>query len=1016
MRGRSAIFSLLLAALLPAGAAIAWAAGRIEYFAPLWLSALAALPVFAWLAFRSKSGLPPGARAASLGLRMIVWTLVALCLADAQWVRENDALSVLFLMDHSASVPGGVAAAELEYVNAAAATKARGDTAGILVFGENPSVELMPAAALKIDRLHSFVGRAHTDIQAALELAVAAFPPDMARKIVLITDGNENQGSLMEGVRFAAAHGAITDILPVTYDYGREVMVDKLQLPDRIRENETFDLRVHVTALEAGPAELTIFRNGAGVAREKVELRPGRNTYTVSMKIGEPGFYDFTARISAAADTLAENNEAGGYVYIRGASRVLIVAPSQLEVQHLAEACRKENIEVDVIAPDAFPDSLGGLQNYDCVVLANVGADELGPARMEMLRANVRDLGAGLIMLGGENSFGAGGYENTPVEEALPVTMDIQQKKINPKGALVMILHTCEFPDGNYWAKQISKSAIETINSQDEVGVLIYGAREEWLFPLQPAGNKPALYRKIDGAEPGDMPSFAPTFRMAFDALSKSDAMVRHVIVISDGDPSAPPPQLVKDMAAAGITISTVAINPHSPRDVEIMQYLAHQTGGRYYYAQDPAVLPRIFVKEAKVVKRSLIFNRKFQPLLVLGTELTKGVSPDEVPPLLAYVASTPKPRAQVLMTSDNENKDPILAAWRYGLGKSVAFASDASSNWGKHWIAWGKYGKLWSQVVRWASRTREEGNVTIRTEMDGSRGRLIIDAVDQSGQFVNFLKLNGRMVSPDNRGSELGIRQTAPGRYEAEFDARQTGMNILMVGYQNPRSGAQGFAMTGVSIPYSPEYKTLESNVGLLRKAAAAGGGRVLTGRASEDRVFAAAVKASRSFRPAWEIILLAALGLFLIDVTIRRVIVTREDAAEAWARVRDRLRAKPRAPAHDKMMSALLLRKQKTFERTPYAAVAPAKSGAPAPAGNFKAGLDKAAEDGSAPASVDVEKAGSMADATDSRPAPAPKAGDASSSTAAPQPESGDAYTSRLLAAKKRAQQRPGKAGSER
>ena len=1010
------MLSLAAAALPPAAAAIAWASGRIDFFAPLWLLGLAALPGFAWLAFKSRSGLPPGVRVASLGLRMIVWTLVVMSLADAQWVRRNDALSVLFLLDHSASVPESVAARELEYVNAAAATKAREDTAGILVFGGNPSVELMPAAALKIDRLHSFVNRGSTDIQAALELAVAAFPPDMARKIVLITDGNENQGSLMDGVRFAAARGVVTDILPVAYDYTREVMVDKLQLPDRVRENETFDLRVHVSALEAAPADLTIFRNSVGVAREKVELKPGRNTFAVSMKIEEPGFYDFTARINADADTLIENNEAGGYVYIRGASRVLFVAPSQLEVRYLAEACRKENIEADVIAPDAFPDSLGGLQNYDCVVLANVGADELGPARMEMLRANVRDLGAGLIMLGGENSFGAGGYENTPIEDALPVTMDIQQKKINPKGALVMILHTCEFPDGNYWAKEISKRAIEAINSQDEAGVLLYTSREEWLFPLQPAANKPALYRKIDGAEPGDMPSFAPTFRMAFDALSKSDTMVRHVIVISDGDPSAPSPQLVKDMAAAGITISTVAINPHSPRDVEIMQYLAQQTGGRYYYARDPTVLPRIFVKEAKVVKRSLIFNQKFQPLLVLSTELTKGVSPDEIPPLLAYVASTPKPRAQVLMTSDNDNKDPILAAWRYGLGKSLAFASDASSNWGKHWVTWEKYGKLWSQLVRWASRTREEGNVAIRTEMDGSRGRLVIDAVDRSGQFVNFLKLYGRMVSPDNRGSELSIRQTAPGRYEAVFDARQTGMNILMVGYQNPRSGAQGFAMTGVSIPYSPEYKTLESNTRLLRKAAAAGGGRLLTGRASEDRVFAAPVKPSRSLRPAWEILMLAALGLFLVDVAVRRVVVTREDASEAWARIRAGLRARPRAFERDAMMSVLLRRKQKTFERASSAAAAKTKvekvSDSPQ-AGGFKAGLDKAAEDRSAPTSVDVEKGGFRADVKGSQPAPAQETGGASAPPAAPSDAAGDSYTGRLLAAKKRAQHRPNDAG---
>ena len=130
--------------------------------------------------------------------------------------------------------------------------------------------------------------------------------------------------------------------------------------------------------------------------------------------------------------------------------------------------------------------------------------------------------GAGLIMLGGENSFGAGGYEKTPIEETLPVTMDIRQKKINPKGALVLVLHTCEFPNGNYWAKEISKKAIETVNRQDDVGVLIYGGGgEQWLFKLRPAEGKSFMYAKIDEASPGDMPSFAPAFEKARTKLEE---------------------------------------------------------------------------------------------------------------------------------------------------------------------------------------------------------------------------------------------------------------------------------------------------------------------------------------------------------------------------------------------------------------------------------------------------------------------------------------------------------------
>ncbi len=974
--------------------------GWIEFFSPGWLALLMILPYFTWVAIRSIAGLPARVGSAALTVRSILFMLLVFCLADIQYVLKDEGLCVLFLMDHSASIPDPVRDKQLQYVNEAAATKGRKDTVGIVVFGENSSVEVMPVKSLKVDHIYSAIDRNHTDLQGAIETATTAFPANARKKIVLLTDGNENQGNLLDGIRFAAGNHVVTDVLPVTYNYDREVLVEKVYLPDKVHENETFDLRTQVISLQDCPAELTVFRNGICVAKESVDLKQGRNTYSVALKIQEAGFYAFTAKISAKQDTISANNEAAGYVYIQGESRVMLVAPTEIEVRHLAQACREDNLEATVVTPDHFPDSLGMLQNYDCILIANVPADELGGNKMGMIHADVRDLGVGLVMLGGESSFGAGGYEGTPLEEALPVTMDIKQKKINPKGALVLILHTCEFPDGNYWAKQISKKAIETVNPQDEVGVLLYGNREEWLFDLRSAENKKALYAKIDQASPGDMPSFAPAMQLAHDAFEKTDAMVKHMIIISDGDPSPPDPKLIKDMAAAGITISTVAISPHSPRDVDVMKYMAYETGGRYYFAENPEVLPRIFVKEAKVVKRSLIFNKKFQPLLMVSTEITKGIAQDEIPPLMAYVATTPKPMALVPMVSDNENHDPILAYWRCGLGKSVAFTSDASVNWGKEWVKWEKYKKFWTQTIRWASRKRDKSDLKIHSEIDGGRGRLIIDAVDSNGRFLNFLKLNGRIVNPDNGGAPLEVRQTAPGRYEAEFDAKKTGVSIISIGYQNPQTGGQGFDVLGVSVPYSAEHSVLAANIPLLRQAVAAGGGRLLSGSSAKDQVFTSNQPPSRSFQPIWEFLLIAALVIFFIDVILRRVIVTRADveaALVACGRVFGFKRVQ--RGEQDKTLAALLARKQKTYER-----VGP-PAGEP---GGFKERLDqKAATAKSASAPVVDPVAENPPDARTERSAKA-----TSDAAGRVQGDAGagaeNSYTSRLLAAKKRAQQK--------
>lgn len=988
MKRMHLMIAAVLYAAMVAAAGLLWFSGVIDIHSPWWLLLLAALPAFLWISHRGIAGLPSVMNAASATVRGAAFLLAVLCLADAQYVLLNDGVSVFYLLDHSASVPEEIRTKALKYVNETAAKKGTKDEAGIIIFGETPSVEVAPKEVLHIDSIHSFVGKQYTDIQSALELASAAFGAGTRRKIVLVTDGNENKGVAVRGAEFAAANRAVIDVLPVSYDYPREVMVERLVLPDKVREKETFELRVHILSLRDTPGELVLYRNGASVAREALSLKKGRNTYTAPMQIDEAGFFTFTARVSAEADTIRENNEASGYVYIQGASRVLMAAPSELEVRYLAEACRKEGIETDIISIGDLPDSLVSLQNHDCIVLANVPAESLTENQMLMLQANVKDLGVGLVMIGGQNSFGAGGYGGTPVEDALPVTMDIKQKKINPKGALVLVLHTCEFADGNYWAKQITKKAIEAVSPQDEVGVLLYGGREEWLFPLQPAGDKKAMYAKVDTASPGDMPTFEPTLKMAHEALSKSDAMVRHVIVISDGDPASPKPESVKEMAGAGITISTVGINPHTPRDVDVLKWLAYQTGGRYYFATNPKDLPKIFVKEAKVVKRSLIFNKPFQPLVAETSELIKGVNPKDIPQLMAYVGTTAKPLASVPLVSDNENRDPVLACWRHGLGKSVAFTSDATVNWGKMWVPWDKYRMIWTQTIRWASRKRDESILNLHTEIVGGRGRLIVDAVDSKGRYVNFLRLNARAVAPDATGQMLSLRQTAPGRYEADFSASQSGVHVVNVGYQNPQTGGQGFAITGVNVPYSPEYSEMGSNFALLKKIAGAAGGRILSGDARVDRVFETVMPPSRLFRPIWERLLIAALMLFMADIVMRKIIVTRADLRKLRVALLERA-GRRRSAERDSTMEALLVRKQKTFERTGDGAV---KS-------DFRETLAAQARKSSGEAPVEAAVERSVVD--DSKPVhEEPRGGDE-------KPREGDSYTDRLLAAKKRVQQ---------
>src|SRR5260221_951391 len=204
------------------------------------------------------------------------------------------------------------------------------------------------------------------------------------------------------------------------------------------------------------------------------------------------------------------------------------------------------------------------------------------------------------------------------------------------------------------------------------------------------------------------MPDFNTPMQMGLAALEKSDAALKHMIVISDGDPSPPTPALVQQFVASKVSVSMVAINPHGGQDISIMQSIAATTGGRYYFAQDPSQLPSIFIKEAKTLKRSMLQNKVFTPDVQMPSPVLKGI--DALPPLRGYVLTTVKPRATTILRvppdkAEPDQLDPVLATWRFGLGVTAAWTSDLGPAWAKDWLDWEKYRAFVKQLAIELSR-----------------------------------------------------------------------------------------------------------------------------------------------------------------------------------------------------------------------------------------------------------------------------------------------------------------------
>jgi len=876
---------------------------------------------FVYLFARRLGALAPGRRWTVLALRTVIVLLVVLTLAEMELAWESDRLTVFYVLDHSDSISAAERDRALEFTRASAEEMGPRDYAGMVVFGERASLEQAPTQKWEPGAVQSAPLEANTDIAGGLRLALAAFPEFSQKRIVLFSDGNENSGDALEVARMARSNQVRIEVYPLQARREPEVLLSKIQVESSVGVGDPVHIRVLAETEEDTNARLLILQDGRVIADQEVSLDSGQevNAFDLSVNLDEPGFHRFQARIEAPNDANPNNNQVYGYTHVAGEPTILYVDTEMEAADKLLAALSSENIRIDARAPEEIPSQLAELNLYDSIILSNVPMDRLSPEQMRAIERSAHEMGVGLVMIGGPDSFGAGGYLDTPIETALPVNMDISQKRILPKGALVVILHAVEIPQGNTIAKRIATEAVRVMGRRDEFGYITYdyGPNGDfWVVPLQECRNKRRIVQMIDQAATGDMPAFNPGLTMSHDALRKSSAMVKHVVILSDGDPQPWSRGVVQDMVDDGITISAYAINPHTPGGTGMMKGLADLGGGNYDNVRDYDKLPRIFIKEAKRVTRSLLIEEPFTPTVAGFSEILLGID-QGFPQLDGYVATEAKELADVPLLG--KKKDPLLAHWRYGLGKTVAFTSEAKPRWARNWIAWGQFGQFWTQLVRWSMRSVENRDLQVEVAtIDGNVGTIAVSALDEeTGRPLSTLQIEGTVVgpAPEYETANIVLRQVQPGWYQATFDARHEG--AYMATLQAAGMGETQVITTGMVLPYSLEYRNTAPNLGLLGRIARITGGEEIT---DPKQAFVHNLPITRQPEPLWAACMAAALLLFPLDIFFRRVMVSPGDvvrgAGKVYARVAAKLAAGRAARAPDERMAALREAKARATE----------------------------------------------------------------------------------------------------
>ncbi len=884
----------------------------LHFESPGYLALLAVLPLLVALSIRSMAGLGRVRRMLAISLRCIVVTFMILALAGAERVTSTDDISVIFLVDRSHSIPGGLQAGQFDLLKGIDEQRPKqgrlNDRFGVIAFDGQSSIEQLPMGILAIERFSAPVVPERTDIAAALRMGLALFPPGMARRLVLVSDGNENVGDVLQEADQLRAAGVPVDVFPVEYDHENEVVFERLKAPATASAEETINLQMVLRSQRATRGRIMLYHNeqivdldpdgpGAGYP---VELDAGATRFSIPVPLRAAGAHRFRAAFepdNPADDGVAANNTGRAFTVVSGQGRILILTPGPLDgedyrsAEILRRALERERLVAQVEIVGEKPLDQVRLLEYSLVILGNVPANLLTREQQVGLATYVRDLGGGLVMVGGDQSFGAGGWMDSPVEEIMPVSFDVKAKKQIPKGALVLVMHACEIPKGNYWGERVAIESIKALSRLDLIGVLSYqwmnAKQGNWVIPLQPIGNKTARIQQVKKMQMGDMPSLQDVMVQGVDALvARPDAGIKHMIVISDFDPAGPTPALLKRMKDEKITCSTVAIGFGVHWINQAMaQNIATQTGGKFYRTNDFSKLPQIFLKESQVVRRSLIHEVAFTPTLTNRlSPIIAGVGSSGVPQLLGYVVTTPKPLADMpLARLTKDGPDPVLAHWQVGLGKTVAFTSGMWTRWGSDWAGWPGFSKLWAQIARWASRQSDAAAFDVTTSVQGGKGTIRIDALDKNASAINFMSVQGTLVAPDSTSRPLRLTQTGPGTYVGEFDAREPGNYIANLAY---RAGAgedaiAGSLQTGVSIAYSDEYRNMKTNYPLLNELANLTGGRVLSPSQAASVFDTSTLPRAESRRAIWEDLIRWMLVLFLLDVAVRRIAFNPREAA---------------------------------------------------------------------------------------------------------------------------------------
>ncbi|WP_334073706.1 MULTISPECIES: VWA domain-containing protein [Paenibacillus] len=841
----------------------------VQFHNPWALLLLLPLGAFVFYALRSDFGLKGGRKKWAVALRTVILTLLLLILAGFQTYTLVKEKEIVFLADRSDSIEEADSAQE--WIRKAAAAKNDGDRAGVVSFGLDGMIEKnLDARPVSDLSLGAEVNRGFTNLEKGLQVAGSLFAGKENRRIVLISDGGENVGDAAAEAALLKERGIAVDVVKKTPPRHTDAAIEEFILPEQLYPGESFAFEVLIRSTFAGEGELRLYEDNREIGRHDIALERGDNRFSLQGLAREPGLHRYRAEFFADGDERAENNAHYAFTRVEGEPKVLIIEGKPGTSSNLENALKSGLIDYEVILPGMLPSELVKYAGYESILFNNVSGEQVGGKQMELIEQAVRSFGIGFMMIGGEDSFGMGGYYKTPIEQLLPVSMELEGKRQIPSLGLILVIDRSGSMAGDKLelAKESAIRTVELLRPKDTVGVIAFDDQPWWVVEPRTLDDKEAVIAQISGIPAAGGTNIFPAVSEATEKMLAAEAQRKHIILLTDGQSAVNSgyDDLLETMVDGKITMSTVAVGEDA--DVNLLQRLANGAKGRYYLVEDATTLPAIFSREAAMIARTYIVDRPFVPALVEPGDWG-GWFRNGTPRIYGYVAATPKLTAQTVLSSPEP--DPLLARWQYGSGRTVAWTSDLTGKWSRDWVKWPEFPGWFAEMVKWTFPQFSASPYEVNTTVMGNEVHFEVTAEGADAPE----ELEAVVTGEEGGERDIPLIQISPGVYSGSTDIRTPGSFLLHLQAKDGGGEAlNGSTGTGFVVPYSPEFRIPAGGAqdDKLQALAEQTGGRVLDWN-DPEAAFRFKAQPERSLR-GWERpLLIAALLLWLADIAVRRL-----------------------------------------------------------------------------------------------------------------------------------------------